>query len=203
MTADWVIGGILAAGFFFGWRKGLLRIISGIMGLVLEIYLAVHFSGRVAEAMDQFWGLTEKLTAFFAQHLPVAKLATSFPFNLFAGKQGADQTANFLASPAHYLSGLVLYILSFLLVFLLTKILFNIFGRLLTNGLDHTVMGPLNRFLGGILGVFFAGLIIGIGLMGTSFVLGQPAPSQGILSHFAAALDQSNFALFLEHLFQN
>lgn len=200
MNYSWILGGCLLLGFIYGWRKGLLRIISGIAGLVLELYIAFNFNAQMGGIIEKYTGFTDRVTVFLAEHLPVDRFAAALPVDYLPESSG-QAVGNFLSAPSFAISGLLLYLLSFMILFFLTKLAFSLISRFFTRCLDHTLIGPLNRFLGGILGVFFAALIIGVSLVGLSYVLGDRDLPGANLGSFTYIINQSNLAEFLLNLF--
>lgn len=197
---SWVLGVFLLLGFLFGWRKGLLRIVSGMVGLIVELYVAFHFNEPMRGIIDQYTGFTDRVTLFLSEHFPVAEFVASFPVE-FLPKSTAAEVDKIISAPVQAVSALLLYVLSFILLFFLTKLIFRIAGQLLTGSLDHTFMGPVNRFLGGLLGVLFAALVVGIGLTGFSWILGDWNLPGDHLGTFPSLIHQSPVAEFLRGLF--
>ncbi len=168
-----------------------MRILTGLIGIILEIYVAIHFNSQVAAFIDSFFGFTNHVSLFISQHLPTAKLVSFFPLNLFSG---------FISAPAHFLSEWLLKGISFLLLFMAAKIVVNIIGYLLTKSLDHTFIGHINRFLGGLMGAFFVGLVLGIVIYAASSILGTSDVSYPILSQFTTVFQDSRIMDFLSKL---
>ncbi|MEL7567624.1 MAG: CvpA family protein [Dehalobacterium sp.] len=199
MNFSWVLGGFLLLGFIFGWRKGLLRIVSGIAGLVLELYVAFNFNAQMGGIIEKYTGFTQQVTVFLEKYLPLDWFAAALPVEFLP--ESGQGVGNFVSAPNTVISGWLLYLLSFITLFFLTKLIFRLITRFFTKCLDHTLIGPLNRFLGGVLGAFFVALIIGVSLVGLSYVLGERDLPGANLGSFNYLVNQSNLAEFLLNLF--
>jgi len=200
LNFSWVLGGCLLIGFIFGWRKGLLRIVSGIAGLILELYIAFNFNAQMGRLIEKYTGFTHRVTAFLKEYLPLDGFAAVIPVDYFP-ESSSQAVGNFVSDPNMVISGWLLYLLSFITLFFLTKLVFSLISRFFTKCLDHTLIGPLNRFLGGLLGVFFVALIIGVSLVGLSYVLGDRDLPGANLGSFTYIVNQSGLADFLLNLF--
>lgn len=200
MNLSWLLGGCLLLGFFLGWRKGFLRIISGIAGLMLQLYVAFHFRGSLGEIIEESFDFTSHVSSFLAEHLPVAEFVSVLPIEYLP--QSAVHTAgDFISAPYHTISGLVLSILSFAALFFITKLIFSFISCFLTRCLDHTFIGPLNRFLGGVLGALSVSLVVGISLLALSSVFGDWDLPGSSLGSFTSMINQSEIAEFMLNLF--
>lgn len=62
-TIDIVVGIILLIAFFMGFRKGLLRSLASLIGLVVSIYCAMFFSGYVRVYLERWFNWSEDLTS--------------------------------------------------------------------------------------------------------------------------------------------
>lgn len=61
-TIDIVVGIILIIAFFMGFRKGLLRSLASLIGLVLGVYGAMFFSGYVKVYLERWFNWSVDLT---------------------------------------------------------------------------------------------------------------------------------------------
>lgn len=76
-TIDLVLGLILIAGFFLGFRKGLFRVLASFIGLIAGVYCAIYFSGYAMDYLIRWFDWTPeitKLVAFFLTFFIVALL---------------------------------------------------------------------------------------------------------------------------------
>lgn len=198
MNLNWILAGLLACGFVMGWRKGLFRIISGLAGMIISIYVAFLFNPSLAAIIDESIGFTHRVALFISKYLSVSELAASFPGRLLS--QSSLQSADkILAAPGQTIAQFLLYILSFIILLILTKLCLSLVSGILTKCLDRTLIGPLNRLLGGLVGTFFVALIIGVSLLGLSGIFGNRPGSGG--SSLINTINQSDLAGFLLSLF--
>jgi len=200
MNMNWILAGLLLCGFVLGWRKGLFRIVSGLVGLVIGLYAAFHFNAEMGAFIDRHTGFKAWMTGFLTEHLPVTKFVAAFPVEYLPGLS-AEAAGKMVTAPGEAIAGLLLNIISFLVLFFLTKLFFRLVTRFLTRCLDQTLIGPLNRFFGGVLGAFFVALIIGVSLLGISGILGDkvlPGSEGGSIS---TQIRDSDLASFLLDLF--
>ncbi|MGI6685496.1 MAG: CvpA family protein [Bacillota bacterium] len=200
MNMNWILAGLLLCGFVIGWRKGLFRIVSGLVGLIIQLYVAFHFNAPMGALIDRHTKFTHWMTSILSEHLPIVNLVSAFPVE-FLSKVPHQTVDEFVNAPGYVISGLLLTIISFIVLFFLTKLFFSLVIRVITKCLDHTLIGPLNRLLGGVLGLFFVALIMGVGLLGLSGILGEwdlPGANLGSINQL---LNQSDLAGFLLDLF--
>lgn len=200
MNFSWILGGFLLLGFIFGWRKGLLIIVSGIAGLVLELYIAFNYKAQMGEMIEKYTGFTQWVTAFLEKNLSADRFAATLPTGSLP--ESSDQmVGNFISAPNAFISGLLLSLLSFITLFLLTKLVIKLISRFFTKCIDHTLIGSLNRFLGGVLGAFFVAVIAVIVLVGGSYFWGDGDLPYFNLGSFTQIINQSDLAGFLIDLF--
>ncbi len=60
-TIDIILGLILIIAFFLGFRKGLLRVLASLIGLVAAVYCAMYFSGYVQVYIVRWFDWSEDL----------------------------------------------------------------------------------------------------------------------------------------------
>lgn len=200
MNFSWILGGILLLGFVFGWRKGLLMIVSGIAGLVLELYIAFNYKAQMGEMIEKHTDFTYHVTTFLEKNLSAEGFAVTLPTGSLP-ESSSQMVGNFFSAPNAFISGLLLSLLSFITLFFLTKLFFRLISRFFTKCLDHTLIGPLNRFLGGVFGLCFVAVIAGIVLIGGTYFWGDGELPYSNLGSFTQIVNQSDLAGFLIDLF--
>jgi len=184
MSFDLVIIGLLILGFLGGWKKGLLSIVSGTVGLVLQIYAAVFYNQWLRQTLDSYFSLTARWAEFFSAYAPVSTIFSA-----------SSSVPNLLAQG-------LLYVSSFLILFFGVKFLLRALNSLLTGGLDGTFIGPLNRFLGGVFGLIFTSAILGMIVVFISeFFYRYPIPDDTALGDFGQVLEKSQIVSFLARFF--
>lgn len=201
MALDLVMVGVLALGFLWGWRKGLLGIITGMVGLMLQLYVAVSYNTLFSQAINERFSLMEKWTEYFSQHLFFPRVLQSI--SILPGKSlaGVDSVTS---APAHFLAQLMLHVLSFVLLFIVTRLLFLACTYLLTRVLDTTPVGFLNRFLGGLASLVFV-VAAGVFLLDVfgSLPVAPDRESTGFLDSLVGSIRQSKIALPLIDFFSD
>lgn len=214
MVIDVVVVGLLLVGIWYGWKKGLVRLVSGWAGWILRPYIALRFSGSAAGFFDQQFGLTEKWADYFVQHQALLKVGGVFklilsPFfrlakNVSGGDPGAASENMLPEVLAQSLAGILLNILSFILLLILAKWAINLISSLITSGLDHTFVGTLNRFSGGVLSFVFVFIFVGIMLATTAhYAAGSDVGQSGAGGYLSGAFSKSIFSLSLADFFDS
>jgi uncharacterized membrane protein required for colicin V production len=173
MFINLMILGLLILGFIIGWKKGLIRIISCPLGILVGLYLSVSFADWLGALINSRYDLVAKLNDFFLGKTFIVKTGELAMFLLtpFHGVSRAVTSIvpNFetsLMEPTRFLAVLFLYLGSFILIMIAAKIIFNLSVYLITKGLDHTFVGIFNRSAGGL-----AGLVISLVLCGFIIIL--------------------------------
>ena len=137
---DYAIIAILLLSALAGLQRGLFKVIGGLMGILLGLLAAVIFHQELALYMEEYFGLSSWLAAFFQEKLPIPALnpglvkALEFP----AG----------LADPALYLATSLVIAISFLLILLLGSKLVQLLCRLLETVFARGILSGVNRGLG-------------------------------------------------------
>ncbi|MGI6711328.1 MAG: CvpA family protein [Bacillota bacterium] len=192
MIFDFLIIAILGGGFFVGWKRGLIKIVSGHAVLAVQLYAALRFNQWFGRIIDGYFDFTGKCTAFFTQHTGVVDALSTIQEKI-PGRET-------LSSP-QLITEVLLYFISFILLFILTKLLLKVLILIITKGLDRTLIGPVNRFAGGVLGLSFLGAIAGTICTYLSFALNKyPGRSSGFLGSLNEALSESKIIFYLFHL---
>lgn len=186
---DMIVLGILLLGLYMGWRKGLIRMVSGFIGLIFGLFVAFNFSGNFGVFLDKQFDLVTKGTAYFSEHLPLPESVTSLQSDLIPaeqlivlmnqGKTPEPYQEEIIASAqkflttssefqnlgeivAHFMSLLLTKVFAFILLLIITIILLKILGYLLSKGLDRTLIGRVNRILGACLGLISMVVLSGV-----------------------------------------
>ncbi len=137
---DYAIIAILLLSALAGLQRGLFKVIGGLMGILLGLLAAVIFHQELALYMEEYFGLSSWLAAFFQEKLPIPALnpglvkALDFP----AG----------LADPAFYLATSLVTAIAFLLILLLGSKLVQLLCQFLEGIFAHGILSGVNRGLG-------------------------------------------------------
>lgn len=144
---DYLLIFILILNLYNGLRYGFLRQVAGLVGLFIALYAALAWSGALKGYLKSFFDLEEVITTF----------AT-----------GWDASS--------WLAGVIYNIVCFLIIFCLFSFLLGVIIGKLSIFNKIPLIGPLNVFLGGILGALKGLLLVFlvsslISLLETSFWL--------------------------------
>ncbi|MFA7467324.1 MAG: CvpA family protein [Desulfotomaculaceae bacterium] len=166
---DWLLIAIIVLSAWHGFKAGFIVGVARLLGLVLG--LAAAFTGykNLAVYLDRQWNWGESISVFILERFPQAlmdgALDSSAPENmngLISGSEQLlqDQVTNYATIAAREMAGSVLELLSFVILALAVYILVNIMMRALSGAAAHTILGPLDRIGGLILGLARGGLVI-------------------------------------------
>ncbi len=137
---DYAIIAILLLSALAGLRRGLFKVIGGLMGILIGLLVAVVFHRELALYLEEHFGLSTWLAGVFQEKLPLPALnpglvkALDFP----AG----------LADPAFYLATSLVIAISFLVILLLGSKLVQLLCELLEGIFAHGILSGVNRGLG-------------------------------------------------------
>lgn len=137
---DYAIIAILLLSALAGLKRGLFRVVGGLMGTLIGLLVAILYHRELALYLEQQFGFSTWLAGVFQEKLPLPALhpglvkALDFP----AG----------LADPALYLATSLVIAISFLLILLLGSKLVQLLCELLEGILAHGILSGVNRGLG-------------------------------------------------------
>jgi uncharacterized membrane protein required for colicin V production len=189
---DWIIVLLLVGGAISGLRRGLVRSLVGLGGLLLGSVLASRFCGPLCAYLETQFSLVSRLAASLGPHLPLAATVASTPAGQgtaivdairglglppFVTDYLASAAQNLTAFPAgvtvgQALSGQVaaaiLGVLCFVGVFVAVQIAAAIAARLIGGVLAVTPLHFVDHLVGAALGAAWAGvfIIVTIGVLG-------------------------------------
>jgi len=166
---DWSLMIIIALSAWRGLKAGFIVGVARLLGLVLG--LAAAFTGykNLAVYLDRQWNWGESISVFILERFPQAlvngALDNIVPGNLPGSAPGGehlfdDMVTNYAAIAAREMAGSVLELLSFVILALSVYILVNIMMRAISGAAAHSILGPLDRVGGLILGLARGSLII-------------------------------------------
>lgn len=211
MIIDAAIIGLLFLGALYGWKKGLVRMISGWMGWLLVPYLAFRFAPILGDILNKNYGFTGKIAAFLAHHQALLKIGSIFnlllmPFNFFirevTGKGGA--AAPETAAPAVLAVSLakgIVFFLCVILLFFVAKWGLRLVGSIITRGLDHTLIGAVNHLAGGAVSLGVSFILLAVVLLITVRLAAGNAGTSDFWAYLNKAFDQSDLADILVQSF--
>ena len=166
---DWLLIIIISLSAWRGLKAGFIVGVARLLGLVLG--LAAAFTGykNLAVYLDRQWNWGESISVFILEHFPQTlingALDSIAPGNLTGSALGSEQVledmvTNYSTIAAREMAGSVLELLSFIILALAVYILVNLMMRALSGAAAHTILGPLDRIGGLILGLARGGLVI-------------------------------------------
>lgn len=146
---DYLLAGVLAINTLAGFRKGMLRALGGIAGVLLAIVVAGLTYKELAFWLQAQWGWQGVFARWIVQRLPV----WAAPVISSNGGQG-------MTDPVYNLSYLLLLIASFLIILVCVGGLGQVVIEALHRCLEHTPLSGLNHLLGMAVGFLKTLLIL-------------------------------------------
>jgi len=156
---DWSIIIIIALSAWRGLKAGFIVSVARLLGLVLG--LAAAFTGykNLAVYLDRQWNWGEAISVFILERFPQALVDGTL--DSITGEQMLKDTVNGYANiAAREMAGSILELLSFVILALAVYLLVNIMMRAISGAAAHSMLGPLDRIGGLILGLFRGGVVI-------------------------------------------
>ncbi len=192
---DWTLTIIIALSAWRGLKAGLIVSVAKLLGLLLG--LAAAFTGYkdLAVYLDHQWHWGETISVFILERFPQTisgALDSITPGNLTVPGAGAEQlldgmVSDYAAIAAREMAGSVLELVSFIILALAVYILVNIMMRVISGAAAHSLLGPLDRLGGLVLGLFKGALVVIIAAALLNPVYPADAPAvetqNGFLSH--------------------
>lgn len=213
MIIDVLVIGLLILGAWLGWKKGLVRMISGWMGWLLVPYIAFRFAGSLGEILNKSFGVTGKIAAFLVHHPLFLKIGALInlivtPLDFFMeqifGKGLAMAAAD--APPAALAESLAktfVYLLCFFFLFFAAKWGLRLVANLITRGLDHTIIGAVNHFCGGALSAGATFIAVAIILMITARMAAGGVGDGGVWDFLHRSFDQASISGAIVQVFRD
>lgn len=161
---DYIIIAILLLSLIAGYRQGMVGAVSGVLGFIIGLVLAVFFYHALAGWIDQYWGVSATMAEWLRTEFPLSALAPE------TSLLNLDQLDTIYNDAASFLAGNLLLILSFLLILFVGSKVIQFFSRGMNNLLDGTIFSGVNRGLG-------AAVVMVKNLLIMAVVLGLIMPS--------------------------
>lgn len=139
-SLDYIIIAVLLLSALAGLKKGLFKVISGLMGVLIGLWAAFSFYRELAEYLEHDFGAGAILAGILQDKLPLP----AFDPRLLE----AVGYAPGLADPASSLASTLLTALSFLLILLLGSKLVQIMCQLLDGLFAQGILAGVNQSLG-------------------------------------------------------
>lgn len=163
-AVDYVILAILLLSLVAGYRQGMVGAVSGVLGFIAGLVLAVLFYHSLAAWLDGYFNISALLADWLRGKLPLAAMAPQISlFNLESLDTAYKDAAGFLA-------GNLLLALAFLLIWGAGSEAMQLFSYGLSKLLDGTIFSGVNRGLG-------AAVVMVKNLLIMAVVLGLILPS--------------------------
>lgn len=196
---DLVVIALLVLGAFRGLRRGLIRSVLGLAGLVLGLVLASQLYRPLADYLELHYGTVSRMASGISPHLPLASTVASAP----AGESGAlvsaienlplpelvsrylltiSEQAAALPSAAtvgealsHLLAASIVGVLCFVAVFAATQVVALLLSAAISGLVSVTPLVIVDRLAGLALGALYVGVILTLVIGGLSLLSAMPA----------------------------
>ena len=179
---DLVVVGVVVLGTLNGLRRGFIRSLLGLLGLIAALTLGWTYSSEMVGLFEATWGWRTRLAEY---------LATNVPYSHSVG--------GVLTSSVSYgeMAEILLSVMAFALIFLIVRIAAIFVANILHMALGWGFTGFINRMLGGLFGFFtwVLGLSIILGVLVTA------STSVEFLSGLAEAVEASHMSQELVRIF--
>ena len=158
---DLVVVIIICLGTINGVRRGFVRSLFGLLGLVAGVAAGWAWSPAVAEFMEDRWAWGARMTDYLAETVP-------FP----------RQVGGVISPGASYseFAELVLLVLGFLLVFALVTVAARFVAGVIHAAVGWGFTGALDRMMGGVFGFMASALMMSV-LLGVLLMASASYPS--------------------------
>lgn len=218
---DLIIVALVAIGAFRGLRRGLVRSVLGLAGLVIGLVLASQLYRPLADYLELHYGTVSRMAAGITPHLPLASTVAATP----AGESGAlagaienlplpELISRYLAAasePAanlpgaatvgealsHLLAGSIVGILCFVGIFIVTQVVTLLLASAISGLISITPLVVVDRLAGMALGAVYVAVILALVVGGLSLVSAMPG-----FAFVGPALEGSQVAPFLLRAFE-
>lgn len=183
---DLLILFFIAWGLAAGFRMGLARAATSLVGLVAGWAVAALFTGQALSLADARWDVVGSLAASLEQVLPdpggAIPVVDLYRERLSGPAQAGEPLPRLLAWG-------IASALTFLLLFTVTRLFFALLGRLLHIAFDAAPLRPLNRLAGAGFGALRNILIaaLALGLLVPAAVIGPLSWLPGLVEASAYA----------------
>lgn len=213
---------ILIWGSYKGFRRGLLKSLGGILSWIIGLFVALNYNDSLANYMDKQFSFVNTFGQVIKEIMPLPSF--SFEANNislaiisvgieemalpdFIKKNLMDNISQILQSgeaiPATLpeiiglgIASMILKGLAFVVLFLITGALIKIGINFISNILGVTLLGPINKLAGMVLGLFVNIIVLAV-LIGVLSPIIIVSASQG--SNMAGIIQSSKlFTYFLE-----
>jgi len=161
---DYIIIAVLLLSLAAGYRQGMVGAVSGVLGFLVGLALAVIFYHALSAWLDQYFNISATLADWLRNKLPLAALA---PDNSLLN---LDKLDTMYSDTASFLAGNLLLILSFLLILWVGSKVVQLMSHGMNTLLDGTLFAGVNRGLG-------AAVVLVKNLLIMAVVLGLILPS--------------------------
>lgn len=182
---DWVFVLIIGLSAIRGFRAGFLAGAAGIVGLLGGIWAAVKFHGQLAGYLSSQWNWDKKISGFL-----FSKFSANYQHNFSVKGRHGEDILNTLALSGDVMNNgikaiesatqSILSVLAFGMIVIVTYIIAGGILKLVSRTVAGTVLSPLDKLGGLVLGLAKGGLFAAVILMALLM----------LKSHFPFFLDQ-------------
>ncbi len=218
---DWIVVASLTVGAVRGLRRGLVRSVLGLAGLILGLVVASRFYRPLTEYLELHYGAVTRMASGIAAHLPLPSTVAATPASeggaLVEAVQGmglpefvtgylvagAEQLANLPDAAtvgealATLLASSVVGVLSFVALFVATQVLTALLAWVISGVISVTPLVVVDRLAGMALGAVYVGVVVTLVIGGLALLAGMPA-----FSFMTQVLAASKTAPFFLDLFE-
>lgn len=133
---DYLLAGVLAINTLAGLKKGMLRAMGGIAGILLAVLAAHRCYKQLAFWLQARWAWQSALAEWIAQRMPSCTIPAMSPDSVV------------MANPVYDLSYLLLLAISFIIILVVVGFLGQLFIEGLHRILEKTPLSGANHLLG-------------------------------------------------------
>jgi len=218
---DWIIVGLLVVGGVRGLRRGLVKSVMGLAGLIVGLLVASQFYRTLAGYLELHYATVSRMASSLQMHLPLASAVSTSP----AGETGIlveavtglglpEFATRYLAAAAESMPGLpdaatvgeavstllassIVGLLCFVGLFFLTQLVFMLLAWFLSGLISVTPLVMIDRIAGLALGAAYTAVVLTLVIGGLSLLATLP-----VFAFMGRALEASTIAPHLLSLFQ-
>lgn len=179
---DWVIVLVVVFGTIRGLRRGFVRSLLGLVGLVAAVVLGWSWAPQLVQVMDNSWAWRSRL----AEHLAASPVAP-------------EAVGGVLSPAASYsdMAQMLLTVLAFVVIFIVIRSAAALLASALHLAVGWGLTGAMNSLMGGLFG-FFTWSIAMVVVLGVLLTASTAFPQ---LSGIAEAVESSPMSRELVRIF--
>ncbi len=197
---DIIIVVLLAASFFYGFKRGLIMGLFELIGIILSFFISYNYSYIIHDVIMRVTGIfgfikddvSDKLTDLFESQVVddlggVFKGFEKLPFDIqrllndYVFKDAMNENiSNYIENLSERIAAIFVYIISFAITFLVVYFVLMIAANILNTMFKAPVLSTFNRLFGGGLGFIKAIILIYIFFAIASPFISMSKPDNGL-----------------------